>query len=167
MKFEPVIVLFEIWCLLCNGLWTGPMDQWATGSTGWHGSIFGPRTVPGPSSRHGGLFRHGPAGQKGLARAQAVPARCSSLVAPLPLHPPQSQFSRDLRDPPTCDISSNLVVSHASCAQRNHPTPLRPPQSTASREIHLAPIQPIPATSAAARDGVRRPADLPPPPGPR
>ena len=43
-------------------------------------------------------------------------------VAPLPLHPPQSQCSHDLRDPPTCDISSNLVVSHASCAQA-HPTP--------------------------------------------
>ena len=63
-----------------------------------------------------------------------------------PLHPPQSQSSHYLRDPPTCDISSNLVVSHASCVQRNHPTPL-PPQSTASREIRLAPIK---ATSAAA-----------------
>jgi len=61
------------------------MYQWATGYTGWHGPIFGPRTMPRPSTRHGGLFRQ--TDQKGpspiglcLARARAVLARCSSLL---------------------------------------------------------------------------------------
>jgi hypothetical protein len=53
---------------------------------------------------------------------------------------------------PIGDISSNLVVSHAGCAQATIPplfrgSPLPPGKS------HLAPIQPVPATSAAAATG--------------
>ena len=75
------------------------MDQWAAGSTGWHGPIFGPRTVPGPSDRHGGLFRHGPVARRakrararsgrawpGLGPGRAVLARCSSLIAHSRVH---------------------------------------------------------------------------------